>query len=75
MANTRNALIIANNEYVDDGLSRLRAPAHDAESLGEVLRSPDIGAFDVRTLLNAPAHEATWPSRSSSQTARRTTCC
>jgi MFS family permease len=59
MANTRNALIIANNEYVDDGLSRLRAPAHDAESLGEVLRSPDIGAFDVRTLLNAPAHEAT----------------
>jgi hypothetical protein len=59
MANTRNALIIANNEYVDDGLSRLRAPAHDAESLGEVLRSPDIGAFDVKILLNAPAHEAT----------------
>ncbi len=59
MANTRNALIIANHEYVDDGLSRLRAPAHDAESLGEVLRSPDIGAFDVRILLNAPAHEAT----------------
>jgi hypothetical protein len=59
MANTRNALIIANNEYVDEGLGRLRAPARDAESLGEVLRSPDIGAFDVKVLMNAPAHEAT----------------
>jgi hypothetical protein len=59
MGTTRDALIIANNEYADDGLRRLRAPTHDAETLGEVLRSPDIGGFDVRTLLNAPAHEAT----------------
>ena len=59
MGTTRDALIIANNEYADDGLRRLRAPAHDAESLGEVLRSPDIGGFDVKTLLNVPAHEAT----------------
>lgn len=58
MATTRSALIIANNEYDDVGLKRLRAPAYDAESLGDVLRDPDIGAFEVKTLLNAPAHEA-----------------
>ncbi|HEY2956612.1 MAG TPA: caspase family protein [Actinomycetota bacterium] len=54
---TRSALIVASDEYADPGLGRLRAPASDAEALAAVLRDPGIGGFEVRTLLNAPAHE------------------
>jgi hypothetical protein len=54
---TRSALIIASDQYSDPGLRRLRAPAADAQALASVLREPEIGAFEVRTLLNEPAHE------------------
>jgi uncharacterized caspase-like protein len=54
---TRSALIVASDDYTDPGLRRLRAPATDAEALAGVLRNPQIGGFDVRTLLNEPAHE------------------
>jgi Caspase domain len=57
MAGTRSALIVASSEYTDPGLARLRAPASDAEALAAVLRDPGIGGFDVRTMLNKPAHE------------------
>jgi Caspase domain len=53
---TRNALIVASDQYADPGLQRLRAPAVDARALAEVLRDPGIGGFEVRTLLNEPAH-------------------
>jgi hypothetical protein len=53
----RSALIVASDEYADPGLRRLRAPAADARALAAVLRDPGIGGFEVRTLLNAPAHE------------------
>src|ERR1700691_178227 len=53
---TRSALIIASDNYTDPGLRRLRAPASDARALADVLRDPAIGGFDVRTLLNEPAH-------------------
>ncbi|SDM23299.1 Caspase domain-containing protein [Lentzea albidocapillata subsp. violacea] len=53
----RYALIIASHEFADPGLSSLRAPAHDAARLGEVLADPRIGAFHVRTLINSPAAE------------------
>jgi hypothetical protein len=53
----RSALIIASSAYQDPGLRRLRAPGSDAQALGEVLRDPQIGGFDVRTLLDQPAHE------------------
>ncbi|SDG07848.1 Caspase domain-containing protein [Lentzea fradiae] len=53
----RHALIIASYEFADPGLSALRAPAHDAARLAEVLGDPRIGGFDVRTLVNAPAAE------------------
>jgi hypothetical protein len=56
MAGTRSALIVASDEYGDPGLRRLRAPAKDAQALATVLRDPDIGGFEVRTLLNEPAH-------------------
>jgi hypothetical protein len=53
----RSALIVANYEYADPGLRRLRAPASDAQALAGVLSDPGIGGFEVRTLLNEPAHE------------------
>jgi hypothetical protein len=40
------ALIIGNSEYQDLGLSQLPTPSQDAQGLAEVLRDPDIGAFD-----------------------------
>ncbi|MFC6016604.1 caspase family protein [Plantactinospora solaniradicis] len=48
----RYALIVANYDYQDPGLRRLRAPAHDAERLARVLSDPAIGGFDVRTVIN-----------------------
>ena len=56
MDGTRSALIIAVDQYTDPGLRRLRAPASDARALADVLRDPGIGDFEVRTLLNEPAH-------------------
>jgi Caspase domain len=53
---SRSALIIASDEYADPGLRRLRAPANDARALTAVLQDPAIGDFEVRTLLNEPAH-------------------
>jgi hypothetical protein len=53
---SRSALIVASNEYQDPGLSELRAPAADADALAAVLSDPEIGGFDVRTVLNEPAH-------------------
>lgn len=37
--------------------NQLRAPASDARALALVPRDPGIGDFEVRTLLNEPAHE------------------
>jgi hypothetical protein len=51
----RHALIVANYDYEDPGLRRLRAPPHDAEQLARVLRDPAIGGFSVRTMLNESA--------------------
>ena len=56
MDGTRSALIIASEQYTDPGLRALRAPASDAQALAAVLRDPDIGGFEVRTLLDEPAH-------------------
>ena len=52
----RSALIVASDQYQDAGLSELRAPAADAAALDAVLSDPEIGGFDVRTLMNEPAH-------------------
>ncbi|WP_371667217.1 caspase family protein [Streptomyces sp. NBC_00289] len=55
MTGPRQALIIANDRYDDQGLKKLRAPAQDAAALAEVLRNPEIGDFDVDVVHNAPA--------------------
>ena len=52
MTEKRLALIIATDQYEDKGLRQLISPAHDAEALAGVLKDPDIGGFEVKTLLN-----------------------
>ncbi|MFD7072592.1 caspase domain-containing protein [Nocardioides sp. NPDC059952] len=52
----RSALVVANDTYHDQRLSRLRAPATDAEQLAGVLRNAEIGGFEVEVSLNEPEH-------------------
>ncbi|HEY4631430.1 MAG TPA: caspase family protein, partial [Blastococcus sp.] len=54
MAPGRKALVVATYAYADRGLSRLAAPAHDAESFASVLEDPAIAGFDVTMLVNEP---------------------
>lgn len=56
MHGARCALIVATDQYADLRLGRLRAPASDARALEGVLVDPGIGDFEVRTVLNEPAH-------------------
>lgn len=55
-AGRRSALVVANDTYDDQRLSRLRAPATDAEQLASVLRNAEIGGFEVEVSLNEPEH-------------------
>jgi Caspase domain len=52
----RKALIVASDEYEQEGLRHLLAPAADAEALGRVLGDPQIGGFAVQVVRNEPAH-------------------
>jgi hypothetical protein len=56
MAGERKALIVANGEYDDAGLRRLRSPVADADALAEVLGDREIGAFDVQVVRDEDAH-------------------
>jgi uncharacterized caspase-like protein len=56
MDGRRRALIVANGEYDNEGLSHLRSPAADAAALADVLGDPDIGRFDVVVVQDEPAH-------------------
>lgn len=56
MEGRRRALIIASDEYDHPGLSRLQAPAADADALANVLGDEDIGGFHVDVVHNAAAH-------------------
>jgi uncharacterized caspase-like protein len=53
----RDALIIASAHYTDPLLRQLMAPETDAKSLSEALSNPDIGGFQVRTLIDRPSYE------------------
>ena len=48
----RAALVIATSSYQDPDLRQLRAPAHDADDLAEVLGDPRIGAFTVTRVID-----------------------
>jgi tetratricopeptide (TPR) repeat protein len=52
----RKALIVAVDEYDQEALRNLLAPAADAEALGRVLGDPQIGEFTVQVVCNEPAH-------------------
>lgn len=56
MDGRRRALLIASDEYDNPGLSRLRAPAADAQALANVLGDKDVGDFHVEVVHNEPAH-------------------
>ncbi|WP_340683399.1 caspase family protein [Amycolatopsis coloradensis] len=56
MTGERRALIIANGEYDNPGLSALRSPAADAEALAEVLADRAISEFDVQVVRDETAH-------------------
>jgi YVTN family beta-propeller protein len=52
----RQALLIATYDHEDPTLRRLTSPAADVESLADVLRDPEIAAFEVTVLVNEPHH-------------------
>jgi uridine phosphorylase len=54
----RAALVIATTSYQDPELRQLRAPAHDAQDLAEVLADPGIGAFNVTSVIDADEWQA-----------------
>jgi hypothetical protein len=56
VAGGRFALLVATDRYEDPDISQLTAPGQDAEALARVLSHSMIGAFDVKTLINAEAH-------------------
>src|ERR1700751_1094963 len=56
MSGQRKALIVASDQYEQEGLSNLGAPAADAEALAGVLGDPQSGDFDVQVVLNEPSH-------------------
>jgi N-acetylneuraminic acid mutarotase len=53
----RAALVVATGQYEDVALRRLRAPVEDAEALADVLADPEIGGFDVRSVVDYRSHE------------------
>jgi len=52
----RKALIVSSDEYEQEALRDLLAPAADAEALGRVLGDQQIGDFTVQVVRNEPAH-------------------
>lgn len=53
----RVAVLVGVQEYTDPALAGLKFPAKDARDLGDVLRSPDVGAFDRVFVIEG--HEST----------------
>lgn len=56
MDGRRRALIVANDQYENEGLRHLLSPAADADALDVVLGDPRIGGFEVEVVRNEPAH-------------------
>lgn len=52
MSGRRLALIIASSQFKDPDFKRLIAPAQDAKKLARVLGDPQIGEFEVQTIIN-----------------------
>lgn len=58
MDGKRFALLIVNDEFEDEHLQKLPAPARDAVDLAAILQDPETGTFDqVVVLVNEPVQE------------------
>jgi uncharacterized caspase-like protein len=56
LSQKRFALIIANDQYDDEGLRELEAPELDADALAKVLGDPETCNFLVQILVNKNSH-------------------
>lgn len=56
MIGRRGALIVGCAHYEEPDLQSLPAVAKDAEALAEVLADPDVGGYEVRRVIDQPAH-------------------
>lgn len=59
MSGARRAMVVAQDDYRNAGLTRLHSPAQDADALAQVLGDPAIGDFEVEVVHNSPSHEVT----------------
>lgn len=75
MTGQRKALIVANDEYEQEGLRNLLAPAADAEALGAVLGNSRVGEFDVQGARNEPEHVTQAQIEELFSESRPTMCC
>jgi uncharacterized caspase-like protein len=57
MNDCRNALLIGTSDYADVSIRQLQSPKQDVHGLAKVLGDPQIGSFDVQTLLNVASGE------------------
>lgn len=57
MSDKRAALVIASSQFDDEQLSQLMAPTQDVKALAQVLEDPDIGGFEVKTIINKSSYE------------------
>lgn len=57
VAGVRDALLIATGEYQNKRLRRLRSPAQDARELAAVLEDPDVGGFQVSSVIDKPHYD------------------
>ena len=56
-AGPRAALVVATGNYTDPVLTRLEATARDAAEMADVLANPDIGSFEVTSVVDQTAQE------------------
>ena len=56
-AGPRAALVVATGNYTDPVLTRLEATARDAAEMAGVLANPDIGSFEVTSVVDQTAQE------------------
>ena len=56
-AGPRAALVVAIGSYADAALTRLESTARDAAEMADVLANPDIGSFEVTSVVDRTAPE------------------
>ena len=75
MSGQRKALIIANDEYEQEALQNLRAPAADAEALARVLGDPRLATLPCTSCVTSPRMSSRRRSKKCSRKVGPTTYC